>query len=181
MRRANTEVSRAARNALDGVEIEGLRLSWNDMLERWELKDPTTTSRDGLVCSSKTLEGLDQRLEARRKAKKKQPFKREKVIVFQRHSEPYVGTVTSRPSQYEIWVVLDTEQHGKSKERIRIGESTQYGGAEVYRYEEKVFETLCNLKMAEAEMKRRKALALKGLAASLTKFEPNAKDHPVLE
>lgn len=173
-RRANRLlVEPAIRQALHGVEIEGLKVRWTDRASggRWELVDDRE-----VVVSSSTLEGLEANFNARKREQKKKGFKRDRVIVFPSYgSEPWVGTVTSRPNKHDVWIVR--EDNASKKERITPNVSG-YGGAQVFLYDESAHELLTNLKAARAELERRRVQAIKGLAERLTKFEPNDKDHP---
>jgi hypothetical protein len=182
MRRSNIAVASAVHEALSKVRIEGNKVEWSEMRKRWEIRDPEATGARGenLLAYADTLEGLEASLKRRKALAKKKPFKKDHVIVFRTHNKPYIGTVTSRPSDTEVWVTRDDEHastSGKTRERLRVMGGYQ---PEVFGYSEEAFELLCDLKTLEAEWRRKDAALRKKLAETLKPWEPSEKDHPVI-
>jgi hypothetical protein len=173
MRRGpRTDAQQALRKALDGVLIDGLRLAYDDF-NHWTLRG----DKNEIVVSSKTIEGLDTNLANRRKAIKKLPFTRVKVIVVPRYGEPWVGTVTSRPGENCFWVV--NSDNSAKKEQI---DTVRWGReVKICAYTDEAFEKICDIKMAKMDHDRKHVQAITALKESLSAWVPDDKAQPVIE
>lgn len=152
---------------------EGFRLDWTDRLGgQWSLKN-----EDGIFCSSKTLEGLESNYKTKVRELKKVKFIKERVIVLPSYGgTPWVGNITSRPNEREVWVVREDEQGKKEK----INWDPSFGGVvNIMTFTVEAFEKLCDLKELEAHYKKLRMSKLKELTEMVQRWAPDDNKHPV--